>query len=387
MIMSILSIWLRSLLPVVLIPFVLLTFQAAAQAPAVTVMLVSVEKVLPSADFLGRVEAVNAVDIRSRVEGFVEARHFDEGQVVQQGQVLFQIESAGYEAALVAARASLASAQADLRDAEGRFQRSEQLRRTQAASQAALEEAQAARDRGRANVLSAEAGVRRAELNLDYTTIRAPIPGRIGHTTFAVGSLVAPSSGALARVVQIDPIRVVFSVSDQSILEHRSRSLAGQRGEEFVPRLVLSSGQDYSHQGEIEFLGNEFDPRTGTIPVRVRFPNPDGLLVPGQFVTLALHPASPSVRPVIRLGAVQLDREGRFVLLVGDDGKVELRRIRVGAQIGQNWIVEEGLKGGERVIVQGFQNARPGAVVRVVQAPDTTADPAQGQAPETTPRP
>lgn len=347
---------------------------AMAQAPAVSVTPVAVEDVAPGARFVGRVEAINAVDIRSRVEGFVEARGFHEGQFVEQGQDLFRIESAGYEAALSAARASLAGAEADLRDAEGRFERSQQLRRTQAASQAALEEALAARDRGRANVMAAEANLRQAELNLSYTTIRAPLAGRIGHTTVAVGSLVSPSSGVLARIVQVDPIRVVFSVSDQSILEFRGGATAGP-AETFVPTLTLSSGQTYPGAGEIDFIGNEVDPRTGTVPVRVRFANPDGLLVPGQFVTVAVHPDAPQQRPVVPLGAVQLDREGRFVLLADDSDKVVLRRIRTGAQLDQNWIVEEGLKGGERLIVQGLQNARPGAAVTVVPAAGAPARP------------
>ncbi|MFZ6761661.1 efflux RND transporter periplasmic adaptor subunit [Pseudoroseomonas sp. WGS1072] len=338
---------------------------AMAQAPAVSVTPVAVEDVAPGARFVGRVEAINAVDIRSRVEGFVEARGFREGQFVEQGQDLFRIESAGYEAVLSAARASLAGAEADLRDAEGRFERSQQLRRTQAASQAALEEALAARDRGRANVMAAEANLRQAELNLSYTIIRAPLAGRIGHTTVAVGSLVSPSSGVLARIVQVDPIRVVFSVSDQSLLEFRGGATAGP-AETFVPTLTLSSGQTYPGAGEIDFIGNEVDPRTGTVPVRVRFANPDGLLVPGQFVTVAVQPDAPRQRPVVPLGAVQLDREGRFVLLADDNDKVVLRRIRTGAQLDQNWIVEEGLKGGERLIVQGLQNARPGAAVTVV---------------------
>lgn len=381
MIVRLLVFWPRGFLSIAFIALVLLSGQAGAQTPAVSVTPVPVENVAPGADFMGRVEAINTVDIRSRVEGFLEARPFDEGQVVQAGQILFQIESAGYEASLAAARAALASAQADLRDAEGRFQRNQQLRRTQAASQAALEEAQAARDRGRANVLSAEAGVRRAELDLSYTTIRAPFAGRIGHTAFAVGSLVAPSSGPLVRVVQVDPVRVVFSVSDQSLLEYRTGLVAGQESKASVPTLVLASGQAYPYRGEIEFIGNEFDPRTGTIPVRARFPNPDGLLVPGQFVTLAMHPEAPVKHPMVPLGAVQLDREGRFVLLVDDDNKVELRRIRVGSQVGQNWIVEDGLKGGERIIVQGFQNARPGVTVRVMQAPDSAAIPGETSAP------
>ena len=350
---------------------------AQAPTPVVGVMPVGVQDVAPSSEFVGRVEAVNAVDIRARVEGFVEARRFDEGQYVRAGQDLFLIEKAGYEATLSSARASLAGAQATLRDAEGRLRRNQELRRTDAVSQAALEEIEAARDLARANVMTAEASVRQAELNLSYTRISAPISGRIGRAAFAVGSLVGPSSEPLARIVQMDPIRVVFSVSDRTILEARAAA-AGLSKEEiakgFVPRLRLSSGVDYPTEGEIEFFGNELDPRTGTIPVRARFANPDALLVPGQFVTVVVRPAQSHRRPVAPIGAVQLDRDGRFVLLLDADNKVALRRIRVGAQIGQYWVAEDGLNGGESLIVEGFQNARPGAVVRVV--PGSNEDPA-----------
>jgi membrane fusion protein (multidrug efflux system) len=350
---------------------------AQAPLPAVGVVPVPIEDVSPSSEFVGRVEAVNAVDIRARVEGFIEQRPFAEGQTVREWQDLFIIEEGAYEAALSAARASLAGAEAALRDAEGRLQRNQELRRTQAVSQAALEEIQAARDTAQANVMSAEASVRQADLNLGYTRIKAPIAGRIGTAAFAVGSFVGPTSGTLARVVQVDPIRVVFSVSDQVILDLREG--AGNVGKEevsrtYVPMLRLSNGRDYPGKGEIEFAGNEFDPRTGTLPIRARFANPDAVLVPGQFVTVAIRSTTPQRRPVVPLGAVQLDREGRFVLVLDGDNKVAVRRIRTGTQIGQNWTVEEGLEGGENLIVQGFQNARPGAAVRVV--------PVQGAVPE-----
>jgi membrane fusion protein (multidrug efflux system) len=248
-------------------------------------------------------------------------------------------------------------------------QRNQELRRTQAVSQVALEDAQTARDTARASMLGAEASVRLAELTLSYTTIKAPIAGRIGVAAFSVGSLVGPSSGTLARVVQIDPIRVVFSVNDRTILDLREgvanfdeTKVAGT----FVPTLRLSNGRDYPAKGEIEFVGNEIDQATGTLPVRARFPNPDGVLVPGQFVTVTIRPSTSQLRPVVPVGAVRLNREGRFVLLLDENGKVVERRIRTGPQLGQDWIVEDGLKGGESLIVQGAQSARPGAAVRVV---------------------
>lgn len=350
----------------------------AQNLPPVGVETVRVQDIAPGAEFVGRIEALNAVDIRARVEGFIQARPFEEGRAVRRDQELFVIERAAYEAALSAARAGLAGSQATLREAEGRLQRNQELRRTQAVSQAALEEAQAARDTAQAAVESAQANVRQAELNLDYTTIKAPFAGRIGVAAFAVGSFVGPSSGALARIVQIDPIRVVFSVSDRVILDLRigaGNASKEELSKEFLPTLRLSNGQEYPTKGEIEFLGNELDPRTGTLPVRALFANPDALLIPGQFVTVLVRPAEPQRRPIVPVGAVQLDRDGRFVLILDKDNKVALQRIRTGTQIGQNWTVEEGLNGGESLIVQGIQNARPGAVVRVLPSQDGRPSP------------
>lgn len=355
----------------VLLLVLVLAVPARAQAPAPTVGVVpvAVEDVAPAAEFVGRVEALNAVDIRARVEGFIEARPFEEGQSVTEGQDLFLIERASYEAALVAAQARLAGARATLTDAEGRLQRNLELRRSSTVSQATLDEAQAGRDTAEANVLAADASVRQAELNLSYTHIRSPMAGRIGVAAFAVGSFVGPSSGTLARVVQVDPIRVVFSVSDRVILDMREAAGAGTNEElatRYAPTLRLSNGSAFPQPGRIAFAGNELDPRTGTLPVRAQFPNAEGLLVPGQFVTVVIRATEPRRRPVVPVGAVQLDREGRFVLLVDKDGAVALRRIRTGSQIGQNWTVDDGLSGGESLIVQGGQNVRPGMKVQTV---------------------
>jgi len=352
------------------------------QSPAVGVTPVQLEDVSPASEYVGRVEAVNAVDIRARVEGFIEERPFMEGQTVQSGQSLFILEKVAFDAAVTTARANLASAEATLKDAERRVQRNQELRRTQAVSQVSLEEAQTARDTAQANVLSAQASVRMAELNLSYTVIKAPITGRIGVAAFAVGSLVGPSSGNLARVVQVDPIRVVFSVSDRAILDMREEN--NNRGKQeiaskYVPMLRLSNGSDYPIKGEIDFAGNEVDQTTGTLSIRASFPNPDGLLVPGQFVTVIIRRSEPVRRPVVPVGAVQLDRAGRFVLILDESGKVVERRIKTGAQLGQNWVVNDGLTGGESLIVQGFQNARPGAAVRVVPlSPGATSPPDAG---------
>lgn len=352
---------------------------ASDDLPAVGTMRVEVSDVSPRHEFVGRVEAVNAVDVRSRIDGFLESRLFDEGAIVSKDQDLFVIERSSYEIALKDAQAALLSAQASLLDAERRLQRNQSLSR-QTVPQATLEESQTARDTARANVMSAEAKVSQAELNLSYTRVKSPIEGRIGQAAFSVGSLVGPSSGTLARVVQMDPIRVVFSLSDRSILDLRAAAGGASKDElvkRFIPRLRLSNNQNYEQAGKVEFFGNEIDPQTGTLPIRTLFANPQSMLVPGQFVTVVVGDAQPRLRPVVPSGAIQQDREGRFVLLLNGQSRLDIRRIKVSDQIGSGWVVEEGLEGGETIVVEGLQHASPGALVK---ATDVSASVAAAQA-------
>ena len=349
-----------------------------AQTAAVGTMTVQVEDVSPRHEFVGRVEAMDSVDLRSRIDGFIEKRLFDEGSVVEAGQPLFLIDARGLEIALDEARANLASAKASEADAVRRLERNRSL--SQTVSRAVLEESQAARENAGAAVLSAEARVRQAELNLSYTRITSPLAGRIGGASLSAGSFVNASSPALARVVQMDPIRVVFSVSDRAVLD--LRTAAGEISKDelarrFEPSLRLSNGQPYDRTGKIEFFGNEIDERTGTLAVRAQFANPALLLVPGQFVTVVIAETERKMRPVVPLGAVQQDREGRYVLLVDGDGKAALRRITVSEQANGNWTVDSGLEGGETLIVEGLANVTEGSPVEAHAVPDDDTDAAQ----------
>ncbi|MBB3398907.1 efflux RND transporter periplasmic adaptor subunit [Rhizobium sp. BK060] len=335
--------------------------------PTVGIASVQIEDVSAKHEFVGRVEAVDAVDIRSRIEGFLDKRLFDEGQVVRKDQDLFLIDKRSLEISLGDAQASLASAQATLADAQRRLERNQSLS-SQTVSRATLEESQTAVETAQANVLSAQARVGQAELNLSYSRITSPIEGRIGAAELSIGSFVSGSSPILARVVEMDPIRVVFSISDRSILD--LRAAAGGIGKDdlarkYEPTLRLSNGQQYSEPGKIEFFGNEIDETTGTLAIRALFSNPEHLLVPGQFVTVIISEAERKMRPVVPLGAVQQDRGGKFVLLVDQKKQVTLQRIKVSKQVDGNWAVDEGLKGGENLIVEGLQNVSEGAVVNV----------------------
>jgi membrane fusion protein (multidrug efflux system) len=203
----------------------------------------------------------------------------------------------------------------------------------------------------------------------------SPLDGRIGQAAFSVGAVVGPSSNPLARVVQVDPIRVVFSISDRTLVQLRESAgnpTLEQLYRKFVPRLRLPTGTIYDQIGKIDFVENQVDPQTGTIAVRARFSNPNGILTAGQFVNVLIADTNVELRPVVPLGAVQQDREGRFVLLV-ENGRVIVRRIKTGPQVGQNLPVQEGLQGGETLILEGLQNARADQNVRAVPASEIGA--------------
>jgi membrane fusion protein (multidrug efflux system) len=356
----------------------LLATPAAAQAPgatppppSVTVEAVRNQDIAPRSEFIGRMEAIQAVDIRARVQGFLREVKFREGQDLKVGDPLFLIEPEQYQAAVEQAQAQVDSADATLRNAEINLQRRLELRDRNAGSQADLDTATANRDTAKAALSSARAQLDMAKLNLSYTQIASPIAGRIGKAAITDGNLVGPDSTVLARIVQLDPIRAVFSVSERDMLEvQRAAPGATQAeiGASFVPTLRLADGSTYDQKGRIAFAGNEVDPATGTIAIRVEFDNPRALLLPGGTVFVNLQPAQPRLMPVVPVSAVQETRRGKQVLVVGADNKVEVRPITATTQVDQQWAVESGLKAGETIIIDGFQKVRPGAVVTPVMA-------------------
>jgi membrane fusion protein (multidrug efflux system) len=348
---------------------------ARAQAPAgpppsVTVQRVTARDITPSYEYVGRIEAVQSVDIRARVDGFLIKIDFREGQDVKAGDRLFEIDPAPYQAQLMAAQAQLAQAEASLKQAQSNYARIAELARDRFQPQSALDQALAQRDTAAAGVQQAQANVNIAQLNLGYTNIAAPIDGRIGKAALTSGNLVTASSAPLATLVELDPIRALFSVSERDLLTIRQKTGASQTdiNRLFVPRLRLSNGTMYGIPGSIEFVNNTADAATGTVAVRALFANPDKLLLPGLFATVVVRPGQPE-RGILAPGAaVQQDKDGKFVLVVDDANKVAERRITASRQIGQDWVVEQGLAEGERVITDGLQKVRPGAPVQPVEA-------------------
>lgn len=342
--------------------------------PGVVVIQVKEEAVNPPVEYAGRVEAVQAVDLRARVEGFIEKVAFQEGAVVKEGDLLYVIEQAPYQAAHDQARAGVAEAKALLRRTAQYLQRLQSVK-SGGISASDLEAATSAHQQAEARLEEAEANLVKARLNLEYSTIYAPISGRIGPTAYTRGNLVGPSSGRLARIVQMDPIRVVYAMSETDLAEvkmaEKTSSTQNYLREKFVPRLRLPNGQTYSRDGRIAFIDNQMDPGTGTIAVRAVFDNPEEALLPGQYVTVLVSLKEARTRPLIPQSAVMEDRDGRYVFIVESDNTVQPRRIQTGAAVQDRWVVENGLSAGETIVVQGVQKAVPGQKVNPM--PDQTS--------------
>jgi len=361
--------------------------QGAAEAPAVGVIEVSEQKVNPFHEFIGKTRAAETVALRARVTGFLEERDFQEGGQVEKGQVLFRIEPEQYRASLAQTEAALGAAEASLERARVDLTRYEELAKAKNVSQQKVDEAKAEVLVQEAAVRTAKADIEKAQLNVDYTEITAPIDGRIDVAAYTVGNLIGPDSGVLATINQMDPIKVAFSIAETWYLDIMKENLAHKRERggdgmdepAHVPRIKLADGTMYEHDGRFDFIDNKVDQKTGTVLVRAVFDNPDGLLLPGQFITVVIERKEAIDAVVIPQAAVLTDQGGAYVLLVNGGDKVEARRIETGQRFGPNLVVTEGLKAGDRIVLYGIQKVRPGLVVR----PELTKAPSDELAAET----
>jgi membrane fusion protein (multidrug efflux system) len=345
-------------------------FVTSAQADnqnKIAVTVVEVQSSTPSQThrLIGRVEPIESVALRARIEGFLQARLFAEGETVEAGQSLFQIEQAPYQTALNEAQAQLLQAKAQRQNADADFRRKQDMVRKDLISEAELDQAEAASVSAKAQVQLAQASVENAERQLGYTDIQSPIDGVIGLSHYTRGNLVNPASGTLASVHQLDPIYVSLEISERALLPFRrdlnlgKQSLQAALADSPQPQLTLSDGTQYDHSGRFTFLGNEVDPQTDSIKIRARFPNPDHHLLPGQFVTVMIEQTRDNPEIMVPQQAVQKDRNGAFVLVVNDQNQVEERRLTLGESFAHQWVVKSGLKEGERVITQGLQKVSP----------------------------
>ena len=346
--------------------------QGTAPPPAVSVTPVVSREVTETIDYIGRLTAVDKVDVVARVPGFLEERKFKEGQYVKKGDLLFRIEQATYKAAVEQARANVAKAKATEVNAKLQFERGKELVRNQNIPQATLDQRAADEEAAQASVMEAQAALDQAEINLGYTEIRSPIDGRIGLAIFTEGNLVQPSSGKLATIVSQDPIYVTFQVSQRNLLDYfRRRAEDPGKNTHVNIRIKLPNGTIYPLAGLSDFLDVQVDPTTDTVTVRATVPNPEHVLIPGGVVGVTVERGAPKSALAIPQAAVLLDQAGRYVLVVDAAKKVEQRRVTTGVEQGRNIVVTDGLKEGELVIVEGIQKVRPGQTVTATVVPAT----------------
>ncbi len=327
-------------------------------------------------DFPGRLQAVESVAILARVSGTLEEIRFQDGDLVEAGQVLFVIEQAPYEADVRRAQAQLAQAKAAFTLAEAALSRKRNAFAIQAVSELDLLSSEADVENAKAAIEAAEAGLARAELNLSYTTVTAPISGQVDRHRVSVGNVVGGAQPTLlTTLVSVDPIDCYFSVDERaSILLRRIAAEQGSDTRESFTDLVLelADGSVHDATGFIDFAETQIDPMTGTLMVRARFPNPDGALVPGMFGRVRVPYQQPNAL-MIPESAILRDMTGPFVLTVQSDGMVERRSVELGSLVGAQRIVTAGLDTSDTLVVRGIQRARPGMPVRVRSASDSAA--------------
>lgn len=343
---------------------------AAPQAVPVSVATVAEHEVTTWDEFSGRLEAVERVEVRSRVAGAVQSVHFREGALVRAGDLLLTIDPAPYAAEVERAEAQAAAAQARLTNATSEHARAKRLWEESAIAQREVDERVNGLREAEANLRAAQAQLQAARLSLSYTQVRAPVAGRIGKLEVTVGNLVAAGPGApvLTTLVSVSPIYASFEADEQTIvraLRDLPRGASARQLIERIPvRMETAAGGEQGHEGRLQLIDNQVDAKSGTIRVRAAFDNADGSLIPGQFARIRMGQPQPSRVVLVSERAVGTDQDKKFVLVVGQGDKAEYREIALGAPVDGLRVVRNGLKAGERIVVNGLQRVRPGAVVQ-----------------------
>ncbi|HCD05500.1 MULTISPECIES: efflux RND transporter periplasmic adaptor subunit [unclassified Methylophaga] len=340
-----------------------------ASATPVNVVTLIKQPITLTTELPARTVAFRQAEVRPQVNGIIEKRLFDEGADVEAGQQLYQIDAAPFEAALQMARAELARAEANLQSTKAREQRFKGLIDNKAISQQDYDDALAAFLQSQAEVSVAKANIETAQINLRYTKVNAPINGRIGRSNVTEGALVtAQQADLLATIVQIDPIYVDIAQPSKRLLSLRRQLIDKKIDDAAAPTvmLTLEDGSKYAHRGELQFSEVNVQESTGSIVIRALFPNPEGLLLPGMFVRAEMEEASIDNALLVPQRGVTFDREGNAsAMIVNDNNQAEPRQLQIRREVGQYWLVDEGLSAGDRLIVSGLQKIAPEAPVEI----------------------
>jgi len=348
--------------------------------PAVSTVTLTPHKVTLSTELSGRTSAFRVAEIRPRVSGLIERRLFTEGSNVEEGQLLYQIDPAPFQAELDSAQAALAEAKAKLPTTQLRAERYKSLLSNSALSQQDYDDAASNLNQLKANIISLEARVQTARINLGYTKVTAPISGRIGRSSVTDGAIVtAYQTTALATIQQLDPIYVDVPQSTAAMLRMKTRLKEGQlatpQQDRDKVRLILEDGEDYSLKGTLQFSDVTVDPTTGSVILRLIFPNPKGEILPGMFVKAVITEGVNPKAILVPQQGVSRDTKGKpYALIVGKENKVEQRMLTLDRAIGSEWLVTDGLAPGDKVIVAGAQMLRPGTEVKVTELDQTSRE-------------
>jgi membrane fusion protein (multidrug efflux system) len=348
----------------VLLWLCVLSADAQEKAAPVGTVYAQRQQVAQTRDFVGRVNAIDRVEVQARVKGYLEEVLFKEGDPVKKGDHLYHIEKGEFQAAVEQAQGALERSKAAKALTAIQLQRAEDLLAKSAGTAVARDQALAEDQRAAGDIMSDQARLDNANRNLGYTDIVSPITGKISKTNVTAGNVVGPDSGNLTLIVSQDPTYVTFPVSQRDFLTLKVNP------KDLKVKIRFADGTTYNQVGTINFIDVSVDRATDTVLVRATMPNPNGALIDGELVTVVLETEQPQEKVMVPQAALIADQEGVYVFVV-EDGKAAIRRIKPGGEIGADVIVNDGLKGGEQVIVEGLQSIRPGQPVHAAPMPSS----------------
>ena len=333
------------------------------KAPEVTVQKVQDADIIRSFEAPGRVMSKYRVDVLARISGYLQKSFFKEGDYVKAGQTLFEIEPAEYSNAAKVAKADVANLKAQLAYAEKQLARAEELVKKDYIAKAQYDNLLSQRDSLKAQLASAQARYSDSNRSLGYTLVKSPVDGQVGIISVTLGNYVSPTSGALTTINSIDPIYVTFPLDSEDFASLSNADQANNKNRK--TELYFSNGEKYAFDGVQDFQDNKIDQTTGTVTMRATFKNPNNQLLHGEFVTVKLYSNNPVKTPIVPVTAVQENQAGKYVYRIDDNDLPQLVYIKVSGQYGDNWIIKDGVKTGDRIVIEGIQKVTPNQPVTI----------------------